>query len=113
MIIPAKENHDLFQGTTWIRTYVVKNEAGNVVDISGCTAHLTARVSVEDDDAVLDIEGQVTGVDGKVFFQILPANTIGATWQSAVFDAELYWPGGRIDKICYGAFNLIHEVTRE
>lgn len=112
MITPEKQKHTLYQGATWEWTYLVTDEAKVPLDLTGCTASLMARESADDTVAVLDVAGVVTAVGGTVKFTIPPAMTVDATWEQAVFDAELYFLGGRIEKLAVGQMKLVREITR-
>lgn len=112
MIAPAKQSHTLYQGATWDWLYRVVDDNGAVIPITGCTAKLSLRESVDDATALIEVTGSVVENDGTVMFTIPAATSVGMTWVQAVFDAELYWPGGKIDKLAIGKFKLIPGVTR-
>ena len=112
MITPEKQKHTLYQGATWEWTYLVTDELKVPLDLTGCTAKLMARESIDDTTPVLDVDGVVVGADGKVTFTIPPTLTVTATWEQAVFDVELTFLGGRIEKLAVGQMKLVREVTR-
>lgn len=112
MITPEKQKHTIYQGATWEWTYRVVDDAGAPVDLTGCTARLVARVDVADTTPVLDVTGAISNSEPEVTFTISPAMSQDKTWEQAGFDAELYFPGGRVEKLAIGSFKLIREFAR-
>lgn len=114
MIVPAHEQHTVYQGATWQRRYLVVNESNQAVDITGCTATLSARETPESTTALFTLTGTVAGPSGSILFELPAADTVDETWVMAYFDAELYWtsPAGKIDKLAYGTMSLVREITR-
>lgn len=100
---------------------LIENGSGDTpVDLTGYSAGLQVRrkyggaevlASLHSDDGTVTIDG----LDGSILFH-LPAEQSrewSPRWVEAVFDAELYAPGGQVIRLCNGSLDIRPNVTVE
>jgi hypothetical protein len=104
------------QGATWRTTLTVKDSTGAVVDLSGYTARMQIRPSVESTTVLLELATAdgitITGPAGQIALVISAAATTGIAWTGAVYDLELTAPGGDVTRLLQGRVAVDREVTR-
>ncbi len=77
MLISAQPVNDtMFRGTEYTLRVEIKDEDGDVYDITDCTLKLRLARSWTDDNSLLELTGQIADAEsGKAFFVFVPANT--------------------------------------
>lgn len=110
------------QGTTW-RTSLTLREVntdgtpGDVIDLTGYTARMQARVNVDSPDTLLSIgtgTGEVTidGPAGRITIVIAAAVSSAWTWRYGVHQLELIAANGEVIRLATGEIELDREVVR-
>jgi len=88
------------------------------VDLTGCTARMQARDSVESTVVLLDLTTENGGIelgtdDGKVSILIDAEATADIVWSSAVYDLEIVFADGvTVRRLLSGLIVVSPEVTR-
>lgn len=100
---------------------LIENGSGDTpVDLTGYSAGLQVRrkyggaevlASLHSDDGTVTIGG----LDGSILFHLPVEQSRGWSprWVEAVFDAELYAPGGQVIRLCNGSLDIRPNVTVE
>jgi hypothetical protein len=87
------------------------------VNLTGFTARMQIRASLEDDDTLASLtteNGGITlgGTAGTVALLLSATDTAALDFTSAVYDLELISSGGVVTRLLSGAVTLVPEVTR-
>lgn len=123
----AKYKIKIERGADWSRIFTLKNATTNVpFDLTGCTARMHLREEA-DSATVLDTltteNGRITLVNrpnllgGTVLggIQVVFPNAISTAytgWDIAVYQLELVYPSGIVERRLHGEVTLSSEVTR-
>jgi hypothetical protein len=114
---PGKLNLTIYQGSTWRRVVRLATPAG-AVDLSGATVRMHVRAKVTTATTLLELteaNGRALLTDaagGEITLLVGAADTAALTFDSAVYDLEIEYAGGTVDRVLYGAVKLSKEVTR-
>lgn len=110
------------QGTTFGRTFELQYPDSvdpsifHVYDLSGHTARLQVRRTVESSTVLIELTTENNGIEidaafGKI--SVLMTNTqTSALTSSGVYDLEIVDAGGSVSRVVQGSFTLSLEVTR-
>lgn len=115
---PFKKSIKIYQGqdlddlSTW--------KAGTPavpVDLTGCTARMQIRPSVDSSDVLLELTTAnnrivLGGVDGTINLLLTAAETSAITWLAGTYDLEIIMSTGKIRRLMYGGVSVSKEVTR-
>lgn len=117
MIEPAVYALVVFQGASFDKTFRWTDSNDVPFDLTGCTARMQARLKVTTADALFSLTtengGLVLGdVDGTVQILIEPAASSAWAWRKAVYDLEVIYPSGRVERFLKGSLTVDPEVTR-
>lgn len=104
------------QGATFNPVLTWKDQNGVLVDLSGYSARMQIRDSVEATGFLHEattVNGQIVlgGAAGTITFNIDAATTAGFTFETAVYDLELV-SGAVVTRLLQGDVVLSLEVTR-
>lgn len=110
-------NVDLKRGDTWEFSPVWNQENGSPYNLTGYTARLQIRESVEATDAVHTLStaaGSIvlTPLEGKITCTLTAVQSAGMQAKRYVYDLELTSPTGKVITILEGQFNIYADVTR-
>lgn len=113
-------NHNFImeQGATFKRDIFVKDSAGNPWDLTGYSARMQIRQTVDDPSTLLDIstatgEITITAASGLVTIEVPATTTETLSWTGdAVYDLELEDGSGFVTRLIQGKVTLSLEVTR-
>ncbi len=104
------------QGSTWRRVLTVKNDDGTPVNLTGYSARMQVRETIE---AVTPVYSLTTGdgitIDGpagQLTIVIADETSSAWTWRYGVYDLELESAGGEVERLLYGEVEVDQEVTR-
>lgn len=116
-MIPGRYTLTIFQGASLSLPLVWKDSAGVVVNITGYTARLHVRQSIEDVATLLTLTTEnggivVDGPAGKITLTMTAAATAALTFTSGVYDLELIAAGGVVSRLLMGKVKVDREVTR-
>ncbi len=86
------------------------------VDLTGCTARLQMRASVNDPAVLLALDTTTGGIellaDGEISISISATDTAALTWKKAVFELEVQFANGDVTRLLSGTVRTENEVTR-
>jgi len=113
--MPAgKLNIEIEQGATFSRTIFYKDANGTAINLTGATITGQVRPSYSSSTAVsfaLSVVG--SAANGEILWTMTAANTATLTPNSPqVYDIDINWGGGVIDRLLYGNVCIHPEVTR-
>ncbi len=111
----AKYDIVIEQGATFIKELTWKNGAGTPVDLTGRTARMQLRRTVDSAEVVHTMtteNGGITlgGAAGTVTMSI-PATTTATFTHDGVYDLEIV-NGSSVDRLVQGGYSVSKEVTR-
>lgn len=114
MITAGKYNINAYQGATYSLS-LTWELGGTAVDLTGYSAAMQVRESVNSATAILDLSSasEITlgGTAGTIAIEV-PASTMGsATPGRYLYDLELD-SGSTVTRLLEGAFQILPEVTR-
>jgi hypothetical protein len=109
-IQPARQIHKLTSGVTWVHRFEIVGDNGLPINLSGCTARLTAKSWNQPAPVVL-ATAEILPLAGVVTFSHQPEQD--ANWKIAAFDALLFWSDTRIDKLAFGQMRLSAAITTQ
>lgn len=113
----AKVNLQINQGATFRHRFTWKDGKGRAINLTGYTARLQARESIESDIAVITLTTENGGVvlggsAGTIALYISDEDTTLITAKKLVYDLELVAPNGDVIRPVSGSINVSFEVTR-
>jgi hypothetical protein len=111
--------HDTInQGADYELTVLDKLPDGSATDLTGCTARLQARRTVDENDPpAVDLTSTpaaglaISEVDGRIDVH-LTAEQTKALSGTYLVQLEVTWPGGRVDRLLDGKWTVSAEVVR-
>lgn len=114
----AVYNFEVLQGTSLVKSIVWKDSEGNPVNLTGYSARMQVRETVDSDEVLLELSTvlgniQLTPLTGKVTLVFSPDDTSGAVWTRGKYDLELTSPSGFVTRLIQGKFTLSKEITRD
>lgn len=111
--------YDLFieQGATFVKTITWKDSAGDPVNLTGYTARMQFRSSVNSSTVLATAtteNGRITlgGAAGTIDIEFDEAYTTSFQFVSAVYDLELESATGFVTRLLEGGVEVSKEVTR-
>lgn len=113
----AKVNLDINQGATFRHRFTWKDGKGRAINLTGYTARLQARESIESAVAVVTLTTENGGITlggnaGTIALFISSEDTALITTKKMVYDLELEAPNGDVVRLVGGSINVSFEVTR-
>lgn len=105
------------QGATLQRTITWTDPARNPINLTGYTARMHVRATVESASTILELtnqNGRITlgGAAGTVSLNVAANVTANLTPGLYVYDLEVVSGGGEVTRLVEGNFNVKAEVTR-
>ena len=106
------------QGSTFDKTVTWKTGAPPVpVDLTGCTARGQIRSEIDSPTVLVEmttLNGRITlgGATGTIRFLFEDELTETFFWDSGVYDVEIVFPDGTVQRKLAGAVSVSPEVTR-
>lgn len=108
------------QGATFSRTITWKNSANAAYDLTGYTARMHVRETVDSANTVITLTtansritlGSNAATKGQITLTISAADTANLTPAIYVYDLEVVSGGGVVDRLIEGNFVVKAEVTR-
>jgi hypothetical protein len=108
------------QGATFTRTLTWTDSAKKARDLTGYTARMQVRSSVESSSVIVELTtvngkitlGTTTDTKGQVTLLLSATTTAALTPGQYVYDLELVSAGGEVTRLLEGNFVVKAEVTR-
>lgn len=114
----AKLKLSIDQGATFTKTVTWKTgKPATPVDLTGCTARMQVRESVESEDVLLSLtteNGRIAlgGLAGTVDLRVEATDTALIEWAAGVYDLEIQFTDGTVRRLFSGSVTVSPEVTR-
>ena len=105
----------VFRGDTWRRAWVLKDDGGTPVDLSGATARLHVRDASGAkvaEASTADGRLVVTAAQGRVDMTV-PAAAMQLAPGAYRFDLELTYPGGVVQTIEQSTLVVLEDMSRD
>lgn len=115
---PGKLNLTIYQGSTFRRVIRLTDPNGDAIDLSGATARMQVRETIDDEDVLLELNednGRATITDaagGEITLLVEADDTELLDFTTGVYDIEIEYADGSVDRVLYGKATLSKEVTR-
>ncbi len=116
-ISPGKYDITIYQGTTYNQQLIWKDEGDTPVDLTGYTARMMARTSVDVSTPFIDLTTENSGIilggsAGTVTLSMDDTASSALPAVSGVYDLELIDGSGNVTRILQGNLIVSAEVTR-
>lgn len=109
---------DIDQGATFDKTVTWKTgDPPAPVDLTGCIARSQFRSDVDSPTVLFELTTannriQLGGTAGTIRLRIEATDTAAFTWDSAVYDLEIEFPDGTVERKLKGTVTVSKEITR-
>lgn len=105
------------KGATFSKVITYKDSNGNAIDLTGYTARMHIRETVDSADTILELtteNSRITlgGVNGTITLSIADSDTTTITQKKAFYDLEIISSGGVVTRLIRGDITISNEVTR-
>lgn len=111
------------QGATLRRTFRLRDNAGELIDLTGYSARLQVRERIGDPYTVLDVDSEAPspapdgtltmgGTEGTIALEVPAEVTAALDYDGGVYDLELVSADGVVTRLLQGPAPLDREVTR-
>lgn len=109
------------QGATYDKVLTWKTGTKAVavpVDLTDCTARAQIREEIDSSAVLLELTTengriQLGGPAGTIRILIDAITTAAISWESGVYDLEVVFPSGHVDRRLAGNVSVSKEVTRD
>ena len=112
----ATYDFEIEQGANLILSFVWKDSAGSLIDLTGYTARMQIRKTKSTSATLLSITTSdyitLGGAAGTIAVDVPAATTEALDFTSGVYDLELISSGGTVYRFLEGCVELNKEVTR-
>jgi hypothetical protein len=118
---PGKLNLIIFQGTTFRRVIRLQDTTVTPavpIDLSGATVRMHIRAAISDTATLLELNetnGRAVisdALNGEITLLVTAAITAALDFLKAVYDLEIQYSNGTVDRVLQGGVTLSKEVTR-
>ena len=104
------------KGASFRKTFLWKDSDKNIIDLSGYTARMQIRTSVNSSTIISELTTEnggitITSLEGKIELYISDTDTSAISYNKGAYDIELI-VGGEITKFSRGNVYIIEEITR-
>lgn len=104
------------QGATFARTITWRDASATPINLTGCTAKMQVRKSVDADTAVLTLSSSsgitLGGTAGTVALEVTSTKMSQVPAGLYYYDLELTNVSGKVTRLLQGKFTVTREVTR-
>jgi len=118
-IIPADYDLTIYQGSDFSRTFLFKDQAGAVIDLTNVTAAAKVRAEFASTTELVEFSTVVTGAPGAVEISLTKAITtamdnsgLSRSAKIGYWDLELTDASGRTERTHQGNGFLSNEATK-
>lgn len=115
---PGILNLKIYQGATFRRTVTINNSLGVAINLTGATARMQIREFIAATTTIIELNeanGRALITDaagGVITLMIADEDTALLTFAKAVYDLEVEYADGTVDRVLQGTVTLSLEVTR-
>lgn len=115
---PGKLALTMYQGATFKRIIRLTDSTPTAIDLTGATVRMHVRATISDTATLIELteaNGRATitdAVGGEVTLLISATDTAALSFAKAVYDLEIEYHDGTVDRVLAGTVTLSKEVTR-
>lgn len=115
---PGKLALTMYQGATFKRVIRLADSTPEPIDLTGATVRMHVRATISDTATLIELteaNGRATVTDaenGEVTLLISATDTAALSFGKAVYDLEIEYSDGTVDRVLAGTVTLSKEVTR-
>lgn len=115
---PGQLDLIIYQGATWRKTIRVQSPAGTGVDLTDATLQMQIRPAIASTEIIIELStanGRIVVTDaskGEFVVEIEDEASSQIDQTKGVYDLEVHYPNGDVDRILMGKVTLSKEVTR-
>ena len=122
---PGQHDFTIYQGTTWRASLVWRDPLNNPRDLTGYTARMQIRSTIDAITALADLTTEnggitITAAEGQIDLLLTDAETAALDFAPSsplmagqgIYDLELESPTGEVTRLLQGNVVLDPEVTR-
>jgi hypothetical protein len=108
----------ILQGSTFKRIIRLTDATPAAIDLTGCTARMHIRQTISDTETLIELteaNGRATITDeagGEITLLIEDEDTAALDFTKGVYDLEIEYWDGTVDRVLEGKVKLSKEVTR-
>lgn len=117
-VTPAVINLTIYQGATFVKDFVwMAGDPQEPVDLTGCIARMHARTSYSAEEKYLDLTTENGGlqlglVPGGIRMNVSPEQSSVIDVSSLVYDIEVVFLGGQVERPIKGRITIDPEATK-
>lgn len=105
------------QGSTWLAELTYTDAEGEPIDLTGAEACMQLRRAAYSEDVVIELDTDnnrivIEPLAGKLTLTLTADETATIETYNGVYDLELKYAGGMVEKLLRGNFTLVPEVTK-
>ena len=105
------------QGATFSRAFIKKDDEKRIIPLTGYSARMQVRETYDSQNTVLNLTTEndyiiIEGARGILSIVIPDDDTRILTPGEYVYDLELIYPDGQVERMLMGTFTVRREVTR-
>jgi len=109
----GKYNIIIEQGSTFTKDITLKDHAGVVINLTGCTFAAQCRQKASDASPLFSFTAVCSApTTGKFTLSLTSVQTSAFNFKPAVYDVEITYPGSIVKRVLEGSVVLSKEVTR-
>lgn len=115
---PGKLNLIFYQGATFKRIIRLTDATAEPIDLTGATARMHIRAAIADETPIIELDntnGRAVvsdAVNGEITLLIADEDTAALDFTAGVYDLEIEYSDGTVDRVLAGTVKLSKEVTR-
>lgn len=115
---PGKLNLIFYQGSTFKRIIRLTDSTAAPINLTGATVRMHVRVTMSDTTPIIELDEDngralvTDAVNGEVTLLISATDTAALDFASGVYDLEIEYSDGTVDRVLAGTVKLSKEVTR-
>lgn len=116
---PGKLDMTILQGATFKRVIRLADSTPAAIDLTGSTARMQIRETIDDATPLIELtdansRATVTdAVNGEITLLIADEDTAALDFVKGVYDLEIEYSDGTVDRVLEGKVKLSKEVTRQ
>lgn len=105
------------QGATFTRAFIKKDDEKRIIPLTGYTARMQVKESYDSSTKVLDLTTQngrilIEGERGVISVNVPESQMTAISPGEYVYDFELIYSGGQVERMLMGTFTVRGEVTK-
>lgn len=115
---PGRLDITIYQGATFKRIIRLKNSAMAEIDLTGSTARMQIRQAITDATPLIELTAAndratiTDAANGEITLWIADEDTAELDFFKGVYDLEIEYSDGTVDRVLEGKVKLSKEVTR-